>query len=373
MRSPGFKRVYLLAWVIPFILLKGSEASSFSGSLHTADVHYDSYNRTEIDYKYPWKNRTFFDVEWMYDSESLIRDFPSSMVYDLPVSDSMFFYIEGSAGSEVGEPLLNRYEFPGLPNRDHLTKLHVLYSTPDYPLLFSIGRQYIDVYSDHFDSLWSGYADETGTRMEFDGKGLVTNSLIDYEYRDTKIGFSGSVQPYEHWYPAPYNYSPLYRTGYLFSQNIDMALNESRLRASILYNIRRDYTEHIAWDRAKSVKGDVELTTTPAKGTYTSLFVDFNSREVPGFSVKWNGKRKLPELSGEISLNAEVNNDLKAGGGIDGYAEFLEVFRADLNASMVQIPGIDSYEYEHISKPVRVERKSKEAFRSHAELTWNNT
>ena len=102
-------------------------------------------------------------------------------------------FLSGRLGAETGDPLLNRYLYPNLPNRDHYSKEIVAVRIPTLSAIAYGSYRYTDHYSDNFDKQWAAYAKAHGRHMRYRSVGLNEEERGGYLVRTPVVRARGHL------------------------------------------------------------------------------------------------------------------------------------------------------------------------------------
>lgn len=194
----------------------------------------------------------------------------------------------GAAGSEFGDPLLNKLDDPSLPNRDHFTLLETSLKIPGLPIRLFNGYRYVDHYTDRFDSLWYNYKRQTGREMVYSNRGVAHGISGGFAAISPKIKSIGFLHRYGYWGATPFYFSPIYRRGISYAQTLQASLGDQSFWASVLidqYERYYDHHESVPYtDRI--VSGRISHAITGS--IFASLEPAYDSRIDPGLRIAAN-------------------------------------------------------------------------------------
>lgn len=158
-------------------------------------------------------------------------------------------FLSGRLGSETGDPLLNKYLYTDLPNRDHYSKEIVAVRIPPLSTLIYGAYRYTDHHSDYFDRQWSAYAGTRGRPMEHMNIGLNEEERGGYLIRTPAVSAQGHLFRYNNWAPTPYFFSPLFFRGIHSRHCLTVRLPRTRLHGKFLIDNQQRFSDHHRADR----------------------------------------------------------------------------------------------------------------------------
>jgi hypothetical protein len=169
------------------------------------NLRLDDVNAIGYDHEHPQNSRGLHGLsECNADAASRLLD----RIGEMPdTSGSWSITATGQAGSEAGDPLLNKYQDPTLANRDHVTRGLVA----AHKGMYGIGgiMEYDDLYSGRFDRI----RDVSTPGVEKTSYGLLEEKTAAARISSAQAGWTGTLSQYRRWHLTPLFFSPLYAEG----------------------------------------------------------------------------------------------------------------------------------------------------------------
>lgn len=168
----------------------------------------------------------------------------------LLVDDSARAALHARFGSETGDPHLNGFDTPGLPNRDHLTDLAGAITSPR-PGLTIVGLyRYDDTYSDRFDSIWAVAPDmHAGPHARTppqEADGLLQQEALAYTLARGGWHAEGSASHSARWGVTPLFGEPIWFNALRTEHHVSWDCARIDIQASLLAEHTERWPLHMA-------------------------------------------------------------------------------------------------------------------------------
>ena len=345
-------------------------------------IHLDGFNTILFNQEYPHKSLNMYSI--IYGNP--LDPFPFNQLSYFPVInfsnydsikylgiDSVFrLQASATAGSEIGEPMLNGLESFSDENRDHFTTFATACNIPKTPMHVFFSYRYTDNYSDDFDNDWDYYKKKTGKDMKFRDEGLAHEMSSGYILPGPIITTSLKAISYKRWGAAPLYFSPLYSTGYILSPSLFFTLPKSKLEVDFFFDYHKDYYDHIDFIDYSDEGWDIKWERTLPKGITAQFSHHKDSKLRPSSYANTTLKDTVSNIF-IWTLSGNLYKNLRMSGSID--VEYIQVpkFSININTAWDYIPKARSYTYIQNLTPVEYRSEEFESANLHTGLNYTDT
>lgn len=319
-------------------------------------IHIDGFNTVLFNQEYPHKSLNMYSIVY---GNPLDR-FPFNQLSYFPNitfsnydsiknlgSDSLFrLQASGTAGSEIGEPMLNELEGITDENRDHFTTFAAACNIPKTPMHVFFSYRYTDNYSDNFEKRWKYFKNKTGKDMAFCQEGLAYEIAGGYILSGPIATTALKAISYNHWGAAPYYFSPIYSSGYNLSPTLTFSLPKSKLWIDLLFDYHKDYYDHINFVDYSDEGWNIIWERKLQKGITAQFSHHKDSKLKPSSYANATLHDTVPNLF-TWTLSGNLYSNYHMGGFIDVNYIQIPKFSINVNSAWEYVPKIRSYTYYH--------------------------
>lgn len=343
-------------------------------------VHLDGYNTLLFNQEYPDQSLNMYSIiygnpldRFPFSNLSRFHPLNQGKTDTLQQSDSLF-HCEAVAtiGGETGELMFNIYEGIEQENRDHFTTFVTGCSFPHSPLDLYFGYRYLDHYSDRFDELWRLYEDITDNKMAFSSQGLAYEFTGGYILSGPVAATALKTSSYKHWGLTPFNFSPLFRSGYLLEPSLIFGLPKSTLAIDFSFDYHKDYYDHINFVEYTDEAWDITWQRRLQKGIIAQVHHQKDSRLSPSTCLQATLHDTVPNLF-RWTLSGNVYGNLRPGASINVDYTQIPTLTINLNSGLHFIPKSREYTFWEVNQQVDYHTKKYETASLHASLRYNDT
>jgi hypothetical protein len=307
------------------------------------DLRLDDVNAIGYNHEFPQYNRSLFGLtQHRFDVASRLLDRIDGL------SDTTRIWsmvVSGLAGSEAGDPLLNKYQDPSLANRDHVTNGLVAVQMGS----FGIGgiREYNDLYSGRFDRI----RNESMPGARKTAYGLSEEDAAAAWIRTSTAGWTGSFSRYRRWHLTPLFFTPLYAEGIRSVHKTSIDADRSHLSVTGSIDLKERY----------------ETSDAPLQRTYTSIeaagshgisdsldvtgFVEHRSETTPRTMARGGGDWRT--RFGVLSSWCGMYENGRSFAGISACAPVARVARIEARIEERYDPAEESFSFVRVDDTVR--------------------
>lgn len=324
--------------------------------LFNQEYHHKSQNSFSIIYGNPDNRFPFSAIIWPE---------PDSL------SHLQFF---AKVGSEIGDPLLNKYEKSGLENRDHFTNIVSTISLPHRLLDIYFGYNYTDNYSDRFDRKWNDFvnSDSTGRRMKGDSVGLAHEISAGITVNSPITSVSLNTLNYKRWGTSPFYFSPIYSIGYLLRPSAYFKINNSDLTVDFLFNYHKDYYDHFDFTEYTDEGWDIAWKRTLQNGIIAQISHHNRTELTPATHAQAELLDTVPGLL-IWKLTGSLYGNMRPGGILDLSYTQIPKFLLNMNTAWEPIQKSRSYTFMENTTPVVYHSKAYDINTIHSSIQYLDT
>ncbi len=273
------------------------------------------------------------------------------------INDSSYnLHLYGKIGSEIGEPLLNKYNQRGAENRDHFSHFAVGTKLPKKPISLFIGYRYSDSYSDYFDRQWSEYLQSTGKHMAFDNEALGYEISGGFSLYNPRITFAIKALHYRHWGTTPFYFSPFYSTGNLLLPSLFLNLRKNIFDIDIFIDYHKKYYKRTNFTKYTDIGWDIAWDRKLAFGPQVSLSHCKNPKRYPSTYLKAMVTDTVTDIFSWTILGKCFGN-FRSGGSLG--ISYIQIPKIALNIDAGWNFQPKEREYQFLEKNTTVEYYSK--------------
>ncbi len=333
-------------------------------------VHLDGFNTVLFNQEYPQKSLNMYSLTY----GNPVDQFPFNS-FTWPDYDSLLhIQISAKLGSEIGDPLLNKYETSGLENRDHFTNYVTACTLPNGLLNLFFSYRYTDNYSDRFDKLWNRFTvvDSAGRKMKGYSVGLAHEIAGGITLNSPVTSVTLNTLNYKRWGTTPFYFSPLYKIGYLLRPSAFFKINKSDLNINFLFNYHRDYYDHIDYAEFTDEGWDITWERQLRNGIVAQISHHNKTELTPATHARAMLHDTIPNLL-IWTLTGKVYGNMRPGGILDLSYTQIPKFQLNVNTAWDFIQKSRSYTFMEDTIPVEYHTKMYETNTLHSSLQYTDT